>query len=208
VKENRQLWLPILLMLTFALTRWPGLLPPNFSAAYALTFCAGVFLPKKLAWWLPLGTMLASDLIINLYYQFVQHIDAFKWTQLINYAVYAVLILLGTRFNPRAALLKLIGGGVLGAIIFYVITNTASWFFNPFNNPEYTKTFAGWIVALTKGTAGYPQTWEFFRNTFLSGGLFTGLFAGAMKLSEVAETQTEEQPEEEEKPEQPQETKA
>jgi hypothetical protein len=46
---------------------------------------------------------------------------------------------------------------------------------------------------LTIGTPGWPHTWEFFRNTLLSGGLFAGLFAGAMKLSEALE-----QPEEEE----------
>ena len=45
-------------------------------------------------------------------------------------------------------------------------------------------------------TAGYPQTWEFFRNTLLSGGLFTGLFAGVMKLADSA--QKEEEAEEQE----------
>ena len=44
-------------------------MPDNFSAAYALLFCAGVFLPRKLAWWLPLGTMLATDVALNFYYQ-------------------------------------------------------------------------------------------------------------------------------------------
>ena len=79
----------------------------------------------------------------------------------------------------------------MGALLFYCITNTASWLFNPFHNPEYAKTFFGWFTALTKGTAGYPQTWEFFRNTLLSGGLFTGLFAGAMKLTVPAESPAE-----------------
>ena len=32
---------------------------------------------------------------------------------------------------------------------------------------------------------------EFFRNTLLSGGLFTGLFVGAMKLNEAAESAKE-----------------
>src|SRR5438046_3272125 len=137
MKEKRQLWLPILLMVVFALTRWPGLLPPNFSAAYALTFCAGVFLPRRLAWWLPLGTLFVSDLLLDCYYQFVQHIDAFNWTQLVNYAVYALLIWFGGRFRSKDSLLKLVGGGIVGAILFHLIINTASWF----SNPEYAKTF-------------------------------------------------------------------
>jgi hypothetical protein len=188
VKGKWNIGLPVLLMLVFSLTRWPGLLPPNFSAFYALAFCAGFYLPRRLAWWLPLATMGATDLLLNLYYQFHLHIDSFKLTQLVNYLAYALLIWLGTKFSPQASWLKLLSGGLLGAILFYLITNTAAWFFNPFHNPEYTKDLAGWITALTQGTAGYPHTWEFFRNTLLSGGLFTGLFAGAMKLGESAES--------------------
>jgi len=179
-------------MVVFALTRWPGLhLPQNFSAAYALAFCAGVYFPGRLRWWLPLTTMVVTDLAINLYYYFQFHMDAFRFTQLANYAAYALIIWLGTRFNVNSAWLKLLSGGLLGAVLFYLITNTAAWFFNPFHNPEYTRTLAGWFTALTKGTAGWPQTWEFFRNTLLSGGLFTGLFAGAMKLSEAVESAQE-----------------
>jgi len=191
VKEKSSLWLPVLLMVTFAFTRWPGLLPENFSAAYALVFCAGVYFPRRLAWWLPLATLALTDLALDCYYQFHLHVDAFQWYQLINYAVYALILLLGQRFRPQSAWLKLLSGGVLGALLFYLLTNTAAWLFNPFNNLEYTKNLAGWLIALTKGTAGWPQTWEFLRNTLLSGGLFTGLFAGAMKLSEAAESARE-----------------
>jgi len=168
-------------MIAFALTRWPGLLPWNFSAFYALAFCGGVFLPRRLAWWLPLSTLAITDIFLNFYYGY--------WSPelLFNYAAAALIIWLGTRFSPRGPIWKTVAGGLLGAIIFYLITNTASWFFNPFHNPEYVKTFGGWLWALTKGTAGYPETWQFFRNTLLSGGLFTALFAGAMKLAEATE---------------------
>ena len=117
--------------------------------------------------------------------------------QLFNYASYLVLIWLGRRFRPGSSFTALLGGGILGALLFYFITNTASWFFNPFGNPEYTKTLLGWWRALTTGTAGWPQTWEFFRNTLLSGGLFTGLFVGAMKASEAAESAREKEEEQE-----------
>lgn len=178
-------------MLAFAITRWPDLLPPNFSAAYALAFCAGVYFPRKMAWWLPLTTLVATDLIINCYYFFAQEINAFQWFQVFTYLGFALLTWLGTRFSARSAWWKLIGGGVFGALLFYLVTNTAAWFFNPFKNPEYTKTLAGWICALTKGTAGYPETWKFLFRTLLSGGLFTGLFLGAMKLGEAAESARE-----------------
>lgn len=181
-------------MVVFALTRIPGLMPPNFSAVYGLVFCAGIYFSTRLAWWLPLATLAVTDIALCVYYQ-ARGVDAFHWAMLLNYAGYVALIALGRRFKPNFSLLTLVGGGILGAILFYLITNTAAWLFNPFGNPEYTKTLTGWIIALTKGTAGYPPTFEFFRSTLLSGGLFTGLFVGAMKLSQAMEPK--EEPEEE-----------
>lgn len=193
--------MPIILMFAFALTRIPGMLPENFSAVYGLLFCCGVYMTGRIAWWLPLATMAVTDIGLNLYYQFALHVDAFKPYLVLNYAAYVVLILLGRRFTPRASWLALLGGGIMGAILFYIITNTASWFFNPFGNPEYTKDLAGWITALTRGTAGYPETFTFFRNTLLSGGLFTGLFAGVMKLFAAPEDQEAEAEEPADEPE-------
>lgn len=187
--------LPVVLMIVFALTRVPGLLPSNFSAVYGLLFCAGVYFTGAMAWWLPLATMLITDLGLNCYYQFALGVDAFQFYQLTNYVAWVLLIWLGRRFKPQSSWFSLLGGGILGALLFYLLTNTAAWLFNPFNNPEYTKDLAGWLIALTKGTAGYPETWQFFRNTLLSGGLFTGLFVGAMKLSEALEPAEEREPE-------------
>ena len=183
--------LPVVLMIVFALTRVPGLLPVNFSAVYGLLFCAGVYFIGRMAWWLPLATMVATDLGLGVYYFLTAGISGFQPYLLVNYAMYAVLIALGRCFRPQTSWFVLLGGGVLGAMLFYLLTNTAAWFLNPFGNPEYTKDLAGWIIALTKGTAGYPQTWEFFRNTLLSGGLFTALFAGAAKLTAPAESPAE-----------------
>lgn len=191
-------------MVVFALSRWPGLMPWNFSAVYALVFCAGVYFPKQLVWWLPFVTMLVTDFALNCYHHANYGTPLFSPLLLGNYAAYAVIVWLGRKFGPKARFVYLLAGGILGAILFYLITNTLSWFINPFNNAEYIKTFGGWITALTKGTAGYASTWEFFRDTLISGGLFTGLFAGAMKLMEALEPAEEkdEAEEPEEKPEQ------
>jgi hypothetical protein len=180
--------LPVIFITVFALSRIPGLMPLNFSVAYAFAFCAGVFFQRRLVWWLPLVVILATDIGLNFYYQHKYPAEN-VWSAsnlanlAFNYVAYAVLIFLGRRFKPQTSIITLVGGGLLGAILFYLITNTASWLFNPFHNPEYTKTLTGWIIALTKGVGGYPSTWEFFRNTLLSGGLFTALFAAAEKLT-------------------------
>ncbi|MEY2429588.1 MAG: hypothetical protein QOJ40_2473, partial [Verrucomicrobiota bacterium] len=65
VKQKWHSWLPYVFMLLAALSRWPGLFPPNFSAFYALAFCAGAFFPRGIKWWLPLGTLLVTDILLN-----------------------------------------------------------------------------------------------------------------------------------------------
>jgi hypothetical protein len=213
VKEKWNKLLPFLFVTAFAVSRIPGLLPWNFSAAYAFAFCAGVYFPRKNSWWLPLLVLLATDLGLNFYYQY-ENPDYNVWSAAnlanlaFNYVAYAVLIFLGRRFKPQSSFASLLGGGILGTILFYLITNTASWFFNPFQNPEYAKTFSGWLLALTKGVNGWPTTLEFFRNTLLSGGIFTALFVAAAKLTTPAESPADkkagardEEPETEEKPE-------
>ena len=203
VKEKLHKLLPVVFLALFALSRWPGLFPPNFSAATALAFCAGVYFRGAAAWWLPLGTMLATDVTLNVFYYHVAPFGSYLW---LNYAIYAGLIGLGKWFGRRAAFWKLLGGGLLGAVIFYLVTNTLSWL----QDPAYVKTIAGWIQALTTGRPDWhPTTWEMFRNTLGSGGLFTALFAGSAKLTESAESpadktagaRDEEEPETEETPE-------
>ncbi len=194
-------------MLALAASRWPGLMPGNFSAVYALAFCGGVFLPRKLAWWLPISTLFVTDLLLNLHYradyqanpgEYVSDVSFFSPYLLANYLAYALLIWFGTRFKPDSKWFKLAGGGLLGALVFYLISNTASWA----QFAGYEKSIAGWIQALTVGLPGLPPTWMFALKTLVSGGLFTGLFVGAMRLAErdadVPETEAETEEETEE----------
>src|SRR4051812_21837624 len=152
VKESWGRWLPFVFMVVAALTRWPGLFLPNFSAFYALAFCAGAFFPSRMKWWLPLGTLLVTDLALNFFYYHV----APQTYQLVNYVAYAGLILFGSRFSHKSRFLHLLAGGIIGALVFYFLTNTAAWLFNPFRNAEYTKDLTGWIRALTLGIKGHP----------------------------------------------------
>jgi hypothetical protein len=182
VKEKRNILLAVLFIAVFAVSRIPGLMPANFSAAYAFAFCAGVYFRGATAWWLPLVTMLVTDVSLNVFYY---HVTPFGFYLLLNYAVFALLIGLGKYIGSKAPFYRLLLGGLFGAVIFYLVTNTLSWL----QDPAYLKTLAGWVQALTIGRLDWhPTTWEMFRNTFLSGGLFTALFAGAAKLSAPAES--------------------
>lgn len=192
VKKNL-VW-PLLLVLVFALSRWPGLLPANFSAAYALVFCAGLYLPGVTGWIIPLAVMAGTDLLVSHFF----YPQYFTWKNFVmdqapNYVAYAGLVALARSVGRNRPWWLLVCGGMVGAMLFYLLTNTASWLILP-----YAKTWAGWIKALTSGLPGHAQTWEFFRNTLSSGGLFTGLFVGAMKMVEAQEEEKEEQPEPEE----------
>ncbi len=185
--------LPVVLLVVFALTRLPGLMPPNFSAVYGLLFCAGVYLSGGVAWWLPLGVLFVTDLGLNWHYGAPWVSPAMLGT----YAAYLGLIALGRRFSPRASFFRLLGGGLLGAVWFYLVTNTLSWLLDP----HYLKTLGGWVQALTVGRPEFPPTWQFFLRTLLSGGLFTGLFVGAMKWCEAHEPREEPAAEPAEEPE-------
>jgi hypothetical protein len=186
------------MVVVFWLSRWPGLMPPNFSAAYALLFCAGLYWPGAAGWIGPLAVLAVSDGVITpLFY----HLHDFSWGRFIidqspNYLAYAGLIALGRLMGGKKPWWMLVGGGLAGAILFYLVTNSISWL-----TLSYSKTLAGWIQALTRGMPGHPPTWEFFRNTLSSGGLFTGLFVGAMKMTEDSEAQEEEEEDEEEREE-------
>ncbi len=169
--------LPILFIVVFALSRIPNPSLPGFTAAYALAFCAGVYLRGALAWWLPLVVMMATDIGLSVFYY---HVNPLRPELLLNYTIYAGLIAMGKGFGKNAPFWKLVFGGILGAAIFYLLTNTLSWL----TDPGYAKTLNGWIQALFTGLPGWPPSWEFFRNTLLSGGIFTALFVGAAKVAE------------------------
>jgi len=200
VKEKWNRALPFVFVALFALSRWPGLMRWRgvtlwgFSAVYALAFCGGVYLPKRTSWWLPLVVLFATDLALDFYYQH-KYPDINVWSTSnlaslgINCAAYAIMVFLGRRFKPTSRFVSLLGGSLLGAVLFYLITNTASWLFSS----DYAKTVAGWITALTIGIkgGGFPPTWMFFVNSLLSTGLFTALFVAAEKLTAPAESPQE-----------------
>src|SRR5713101_7407789 len=119
VKGNWHKALPYLFMLVAALSRWPGLFPSNFSAFYGLAFCAGAFFPRQIKWWLPLGTMLATDFLLNAFYY---HEPLLNGYMLVKTLCFAGIVALGCSFSPRRSWLALVGGGLLGAVLFYLIT--------------------------------------------------------------------------------------
>ena len=183
----RKIWLPLLLMLIFAVSRWPGMLPQNFSAAHALLFCAAFWLPGWMGWVLPLATIIVTDILLNVFAYDVTVLDPRLVT---NWMILALFVVLAKWLARRRSYGRVFLGTLFGALLFYLVSNSVSWIVNP----AYAKTIAGWVQALTVGLPGFPPTWVFGLKTLLGTGLFTGLFAGAMKLSEAMDA-TEPEPE-------------
>lgn len=204
VNETWKKLLPLVFMVLFALSRIPGVLPFNFSAAYAIAFCGGVYFSGAMAWWLPLGTLAVTDILLNVFHY---QQPVFSSYMLVKTLGFVGIVALGRLFSRNARSWKLLGGSLLGAILFYLITNSASWLFDP----GYAKTLLGWIQALTTGLPGLPPTWTFLLKTLMSSALFTGLFVAGMKLT-VSESPVEKEagnrPEEAEPEPEPEEAKA
>ena len=174
-------------MLIFAVSRWPGMLPQNFSAAHALLFCAAFWLPGWMGWVLPLATIIVTDILLNVFAYDVTVLDPRLVT---NWMILALFVVLAKWLARRRSYGRVFLGTLFGALLFYLVSNSVSWMVNP----AYAKTIAGWGQALTVGLPGFPPTWMFGLKTLLGTGLFTGLFAGAMKLSEAMDA-TEPEPE-------------
>jgi len=183
----RKIWLPLLLMLIFAVSRWPDMLPQNFSAAHALLFCAAFWLPGWMGWVLPLATIIVTDILLNV---FAYDVAVFDPRLVTNWMILALFVVLAKWLARRRSYGRVFLGTLFGALLFYFVSNTVSWMVNP----AYAKTITGWVQALTVGLPGFPPTWVFGLKTLLGTGLFTGLFAGAMKLSEAMDA-TEPEPE-------------
>ena len=190
-------------MLVFAASRWhtvdqegnlEPLLPYNFSAAHALLFCAAFWLPGWLGWVLPIATIIVTDLLLN---SFVYNEPLLLQSSIPIWITLGIFVVLAKWLAKRRSYSRVFLGTFIGTLLFYLVSNTMAWF----GNPAYVKSFAGWIQALTVGLPGFPPTWFFGLKSLLGTSLFTGLFAGAMKISDAwydseQELETEEEDDE------------
>ncbi len=172
--NNRTLGLGLALILlaaayhVLAVIWLPGL--PNFSPAFAMVFCAGMFLPGVAGLIAPLAALFVSDLILNAHYGQ----PLVSAGLLAIYACYLLSFGLGRALHARGPVITL--AAVAGnAVLFYLVTNALAWW----GNTHYPQTFAGLIQSLTVGLPGFPPTWTFFRNSLISDLLFTGVFLAA-----------------------------
>jgi hypothetical protein len=149
----------------------------NFSPLASIFLCSGLFLPTKRASLLPAFGLAISDLLINAHF----HAPLLDTRMIPGYFAFGVIFLAGVclrHYHIRRPLFVLLAAAG-SSLLFYLVTNTVDWYFDapiPLSIPLYSKTFAGWLQALTVGHPGFPPTYLFLRNTLLSDLLFTSLF--------------------------------
>ena len=148
----------------------------NFAPLAAIALCAAAYFPAKYKFTVPMIALLISDVVLNIHYGF----SLLSPFVLSHYLGFALVGCLGLLLQTRRSMKTLLPASIAGSLIFYVVTNSVSWLFDP----GYAKNFAGLIQALTIGLPQYSATptWMFFRNSLVSDLIFTGLFVVCMNV--------------------------
>ena len=149
-KQNNTLVLSAaLLIVTAAFTR---LFPhaPNFTAIGAIAIFGGsVIKDKKVAFLLPLGALLLSDICLQL---FTSTKGFYGTSQYFVYAAFLIITGLAT-FMQKRSVANIALAAVWSGVIFFVLSNLGVWASSNF----YPKSFAGL-------TACYAAAIPFYRN--------------------------------------------
>lgn len=153
----------------------------NFAPLAAIALCAAAYFPMRYKFAVPMIALLLSDVVLNVHYGF-SLVSPFVISHYIGFAIVGCL---GLLLSGRASLKTLVPGSIAASLIFFVVTNSVSWIYDP----AYAKNAAGWIQAFTVGHPAYAATptWMFFRNSLLSDLFFTGLFVLCMQFGRSSE---------------------
>src|SRR6059058_135355 len=148
----------------------------NFAPLAAIALCAAAYFPRKYKFTVPMIALLISDVVLNIHYGF----SLLSPFVLSHYLGFALIGCLGLLLQTRRSMKTLLPASIAGSLIFYVVTNSVSWLFDP----GYAKNFAGLIQALTIGLPQYSATptWMFFRNSVVSNLFFALLFVLCINL--------------------------
>lgn len=136
--------------------------PANFTSIGGLAIFSGIYLPKKWALTLPLLAMFFSDLFIGFY----------GWSIMLPvYISFVVMVAIGFLVAKKKNIATIIGGTILGSLIFFIITNGAVWAFTNW----YEHSLNGFINC-------YAMAIPFFRNSLLGDLFYAGTLIGAYEV--------------------------
>ena len=147
---------------------------PNFTPIAAMALFAGTYFDKKqFAFALPIAAMFISDLVIGLH----ANIPAV-------YLSFAITVIVGMTIRKKVNVGSVMLASFSSAVIFFLITNFASWLSSPF----YPQNFAGLVECYIAGLAFFRDTTygiSFFMNDLLGTTFFSAVFYGAFYLVQM-----------------------
>jgi hypothetical protein len=177
-REFPPVYLALILILGCVVLRvlnnaYPDLVP-NVSPLMAIAFVGAIYLPRRWGWLVGPVTLLLTDLAFVKSNALTGGSGSMfsSWT-FVSFAFYAAAGGFGGWIATRKSLGKIIAGSLLCSLLFYVVSNTFSFWYDLRIGltPGYPATWAGWWQANTVGLAQFEPTWHFLRNGML-GDLF------------------------------------
>ena len=153
----------------------------NFAPLAAIALCSAAYFPPKYTFSVPMVALLISDVVLNAHYGFPL-VSPFVGS---HYLAFALVGCLGLLLRGRANFRTLLPASIASSLIFYVVTNSVSWLFDP----GYARTIAGFVQAQTIGLPVYHGTtpaWMFLRNSLIGDLFFTALFVACMNFGRRA----------------------
>lgn len=171
MKLNRSVLLAFaLLILAASLYRaWPGR-PFAFAPQMAMALFAGAIIKnRKLAFLLPIVSLLFSDLLYQaLYMSGHSSIQGFYQGQWVNYLLIAGIVCFGFLLK-KISVLRVAAFSMAGSVLFFLASNFTVWMGGGgFSRP---KTFDGLLLCYYDGLA-------FLRDYGLVNGFYGNLFIG------------------------------
>ncbi len=139
--------------------------PANFAPIGAIAIFSGIYMARRIYLVVPLVALFTSDLIIGLY----------DWrVMLAVYTSFVLMFAVGRLVKRNKKWHTILGGTVLGSVLFFLITNAAVWAFGTM----YVHNFAGLMES-------YAMAVPFFRNSLMGDLFYTGILVGAVELGFV-----------------------
>lgn len=135
---------------------------PNFTPVAAIALFGGAYINRKyLAFLIPILALFLSDLIIGLH--------STMWAV---YLSFAITVVLGMAIKERKSVLSVGATALISSVLFFLITNFASWLSGMM---PYPMTFQGLMMC-------YEAAIPFFRNEILGTLVYSSVLFGGFYL--------------------------
>jgi hypothetical protein len=164
-KQNKtSVIIAVLLILLAAISR-VVMYPHNFSPMIGMALFAGAtFTDKKLAFILPIFSMLLSDIMFEV---FNIAPGFWGWGQLVGYGIFALITIFAFTLK-KVNVINVIGYSIVSSILFFILSNLSFFLIdNPIYH-TYSQNFSGFINC-------YIAALPFFKTSLIADMVYSGV---------------------------------